>query len=87
MCNPEVAVELMNKCQNENYKWMEKSKNLLLEWGLAQQNGTIDQNIKKVFLCSIKCNSSSDINSGSFTVLRPTNGSYVGGTRYPTQKT
>lgn len=47
--DPQVLFELVKKCQNENYQWNLRyiSKTILQKIDLVNQNGTIDQDVKK----------------------------------------
>jgi hypothetical protein len=78
--NPKATAELMKKCEDANYQWAENAaKSSLQLLGLVQSNGTVEENVKRVLLCSVTCFSKTTERGKDWVkIVNPMNGSHFG---------
>jgi hypothetical protein len=82
LTEPQALLELVKKCGDANYQLKNGSATLLLRTlGLVQPNSTIDQEVQKVVLCSVKC-SHPDTKSLWVKIINPSNGTPMGSVIY-----
>lgn len=80
--NPLAICMLLEKCQNKIEEWVSGynlTESLLKRHCLVNQNGTVDEDVKKIVLCSVKTILSSRV---WMSIVHPIDGSYVANVGY-----